>query len=117
MNEDDDEVKDSVNPMKSLGVMHKYGPKYAKAKATRVYLEEYRKTIKALMMQASGEPSAAAQEREAYAHPEYIAHLEALRQAVEEEEALRWKLIAAQAAIETWRSQEASNRAIDRAAA
>ena len=108
--------KTSIDPMQSLNVLHKFGPQYAKAKATRVYLEEFRKTIKALKMVESGEKSAASQEREAYAHPEYVAHLEALRAAVEEEEALRWKLVAAQAAIETWRSKEASNRAMDRAA-
>ncbi len=103
--------------MNSLEVLHKFGPVHAKAKATRVYLEEYRKTLKALKMQASGETSAAAQEREAYAHPEYVTHLEALRMAVEDEEAARWKLLTAQAAIDIWRSQNASNRVLDKAAA
>jgi hypothetical protein len=110
-------VSDPINPMNSLQVLHKFGPMFAKAKATRVYLEEYRKTLKALKMKDSGETSAAAQEREAYAHADYVQHLDALRAAVEDEETMRWKLIAAQAAIETWRSQEASNRAMDKAAA
>jgi hypothetical protein len=35
---------------------------------------------------------------------------------VEVEEQLRWTLIAAQARVEIWRSQEASNRLQDRAA-
>jgi hypothetical protein len=51
------------------------------------------------------------QEREAYASSRYKDHLLALQHAVEVREELRWMLIAAQARIEVWRSQEASNRA------
>jgi hypothetical protein len=97
--------------------MHDTGPLLAKARAERVYVEEYRKSLKALLMQASKAPSAAVQERDAYADDTYIQHLQALRIAVEREEALRWRMVTAQAAVEIWRSQEASNRAMDRAAA
>ena len=44
----------------------------------------------------------------------YLTHLEALKAAVEQEEALRWRMVTAQAAVEIWRSQEASNRGMDR---
>jgi len=47
----------------------------------------------------------------AYASSRYKEHLKALQQAVEAREELRWMLIAAQARIEVWRSQEASSRA------
>lgn len=97
--------------------MHDAGPKLAAAKAERVYLEEYRKTLKALLMKASNQSSAALQEREAYADQQYQQHLSALRIAVEKEEALRWRMVVAQTAVEIWRSQEASNRSMDRAAA
>jgi hypothetical protein len=40
--------------------------------------------------------------------------LDGLKEAVEEAERLRWMLVAAQARIDVWRSQEASNRNIDR---
>jgi hypothetical protein len=40
----------------------------------------------------------------------------ALKEAVKIEESLRWQQIAAQLRVEVWRSQEASNRNIDRAA-
>ena len=88
-------------------------PKYAKAKAERVYLEEFRKTKKALLMQdaeRAGHKSAIAQEREAYAADGYAEHLKALSAAVEEEERLRWLMVAAQARIEAWRSIESSRR-------
>ncbi len=48
------------------------------------------------------------------AHPEYQALLKGLQAAVEKAEELRWKLIAAQARVDVWRSQEASNRTMDR---
>ena len=106
-----------IDPQTSLEMMHKVGPLLAQAKAERVYLEEYRKSLKALLMQASKQTSAVLQEREAYADTQYQAHLQALKIAVEREESLRWKMVTAQTAVEIWRSQESSARAMDRAAA
>jgi len=106
-----------IEPLTSLQAMHDTGPKLAKARAERVYMEEYRKSLKALLMKASTEKSAAMQEREAYADDVYVKHLHALKLATEAEEALRWRMVVSQAAIEVWRSQEASNRAMDRGAA
>jgi hypothetical protein len=88
-------------------------PAYAQAKANRVYLEEFRKSKKALLMrdaEIAGHKSAVSQEREAYADTEYVALLQDLRTAVEQEETYRWRMVAAQARIEAWRSLEASRR-------
>ena len=85
--------------------------KYAKAKADRMYVEEYRKTLKAQIMAEDKSQPVNAQERNAYAHPKYMAHIEAMPIAVQEEEEYRWKLIAAQAAVEVWRSLSANQRA------
>ena len=63
----------------------------------------------------SSASSIAAKEMEAYANDDYVKLLEGLKEAVETEEKLKWQLIAAQARIEIWRSQEATNRTIDRA--
>ena len=84
--------------------------KFAKAKAERIYLEEYRKSLKSLLMKRSLEESLGAQEREAYAHDEYKQLLQGLKEAVEVEEKLRWDLIAAQARVEIWRSEQANLR-------
>jgi hypothetical protein len=46
--------------------------KFAKAKSERVYLEEYRKSLKAILMKRSLESAIGAQERDAYAHPEML---------------------------------------------
>ena len=106
-----------IDPQAALKSMWDLAPQYASAKGQRVYLEEYRKTLKATLMKECRETAIGAQEREAYAAPEYAELLKGLQAAVEAEETLRWRLVSAQAAVEVWRSQEASNRAMDRAAA
>lgn len=102
-----------INIFRALDFIRDNAPSYAKAKAERVYLEEYRKTKKALCMKSAetdGFQTAAAQEREAYADPEYQKLLTGLKAAVEEEERLRWMIVAAQAKIEVWRTLEANKR-------
>ena len=102
---------EQIDVYKCLDYIRDHAKQYAQAKANRVYLEEYRKTLKArLMAQQLGDP-VNAQERYAYAHPEYAELLEGLKVAIEQEENLRWKLIAAQAKIEVWRSLSANQRA------
>ena len=103
-----------IDPQAAVDYMVAKAGEYAKAKSDRIYCEEYRKSLKSMLMKdalAAGHQAANAQEREAYASEEYIRHLKALREAVEIEENLRWMLIAAEARIEVWRSQESSKRA------
>lgn len=104
------------DPNEAIDFIYRSGKTYAQARANRVYLEEYRKSLKAILMKKSAESSVAAQEREAYSHADYITHLEGLKAAVEAEEALRWGLIAAEARVEVWRTESANNRRMDRAA-
>ena len=98
------------DPNEAIEYIFKFGKTYAKAKAERVYIEEYRKSLKAILMKRSIESAVNAQERDAYSNEEYIALLAGLRAAVETEEEVRWGLVAAQARIDVWRSQEASSR-------
>jgi hypothetical protein len=107
-------MADDFDPNDAVDFIYRTAPKYAKAKAERVWVEEFRKSKKALLMKSCGESSVAAQEREAYSHPEYQELLKGLQAAVESEEELRWSLIAAQARIEIWRTREASNRLLDK---
>lgn len=101
----------SEAPDAAIEYLFKQGKRYAQAKADRIYLEEYRKSLKAILMKRSMENAVNAQEREAYSDQEYIELLKGLKVAVETEEELRWGLIAAQARVEVWRTQEASARA------
>lgn len=91
------------------------GKTFARAKAERIYLEEFRKSKKAILMAQSTADAANAREQYAYSHPDYLALLDGLKAAIEVEEELRWKLIAAQTRVEIWRSEEATNRAEGRA--
>lgn len=86
--------------------------KYGRAKAERIQLQEFRKSKKALLMNQKTGPQ---HEREsfAYAHKEYIKILDAIKIAVETEEAIRWQMKAAELKIEMYRTQQANNRMID----
>lgn len=105
-----------IDPQAALEQMWKLAPQYAQAKAERVYIEESLRTIKALEAAKSPATSIAGKELDAYASEPYRAAVAGLKAAVEQEETLRWRLISAQAAVEVFRTMEASNRAIDRAA-
>ena len=100
-------------PYKAIEYIIENAPKFAEAKAQRIYLEEFRKTKKALLMKdalAKGIDSAVAQEREAYAHIEYADLLRGLMVAIEREETLKFMLVAAQMKADIWRSEQASER-------
>lgn len=84
-------------------------PEYAQAKAERVYLEQFRKSKKAMLVQQA-QGTILERESYAYAHPEYLEILEGLKAAVQQEEELRWMLVAAQTKFEAWRTQQANNR-------
>lgn len=109
-------MKEAIDPNKAIDFLLKNAEKYSQAKAQRVYLEEFRKSKKALLMNQSDEKTVNAREQYAYSHPDYVSVIEGLRAAVEIEEELKWQQIAAQLRVEVWRSQEASNRGMDRAA-
>jgi hypothetical protein len=97
-------------PTKAIQYIIDTAPLYAKAKADRIYLEEFRKSRKAQLMANAGTEVLGKQETYAYAHQDYIQILEGIRQAVETEEKYRWLMTAAQARIECWRTEMYSAR-------
>ena len=104
-----------VGPNKAVDYLIEHSRQYAQAKADRVHLEHFRKSKKALLMNECTEKAVTAREQYAYSHPDYIALLDGLREAVRVEEALRWRLTAAQLRVEVWRSENANNRGLERA--
>ena len=98
------------DPHDAVDYIIKHARQFADAKAQRVYLEEFRKSKKALLMKQSIEGALGAQERDAYAHAEYVELLKGLKEAVAIEEKLRWDLIAAQARVDVWRTEQANLR-------
>ena len=109
---------EEINPNAAVDFLLKNAGLFAKAKAERVYLEEFRKSKKALLMQeafCAGVDTMAGQERDSYARTEYQELLKGLKEAVELEETLKWKMTAAQLRVEIWRTTQANNRYIDKA--
>jgi predicted glycosyl hydrolase (DUF1957 family) len=76
----------------------------AQFKANRVYMEEYRKSLKAQIMAEHTNLPGNAQEREAYKDERYIEHLEALKEAVFEDEKIKFLIEAAKAKISAWQT-------------
>jgi hypothetical protein len=107
-----------MKPEDAAQTIRDKAPAYGEAKAQRVYLEEYRKTKKAMLMKEAlklGVEAANAQEREAYADPAYHQVLKGLAVAIEAEETLKWEMESARLDIEIFRTREATNRMQDRA--
>jgi hypothetical protein len=84
----------------------------ASARADRVYVEAYRSSLEALLMKESddGETAAVIQKRNAHMHKTYLAHLNAIRDAVFEDERHRFLREAAQARIQAWQTMSANQR-------
>ena len=83
---------------------------YAKARAERVYVENYLRCKKSLLMQDCDKKAISAKEMCAYAHPDYIALLDSLKAAVEVEETTRWALEKFKIEFEHWRTCQANDR-------
>jgi hypothetical protein len=108
------DVNEAKDPSKAVDFIIEHSGEFAHAKANRVYIENFMRSKKALLMNQSDAKTVADREAFAYAHADYIQLTEGLRAAVEAEEDLRWKLIAAQARVEIWRTASANDRAQDR---
>jgi len=86
---------------------------YAKANADKVYLEQYRKSLKAIKESEAQEKGIkTGQERQAYAysHPEYLELLKGLREATEKSEELRYRMKIAEERVGVWRTKQANGR-------
>lgn len=94
--------------------LEKLALSYAQAQAQADHLAEFRKSKKALLMKEAefaGVKTAAIQERDAYAHPEYVKLLEGLKAATEQALANKWRLELARMRFDWARTQSANRRA------
>lgn len=101
-----------------LAELRQMSEEFATAYSERMYLEEFKKSKLAILMkdaEARGFTSAAAQEREARAHEEYLDLLVDLRTATENSERLRWHLEVAKLGVAVWQTENANQRAERRA--
>jgi len=102
------------NPNDAIEFIYKTAPDYAKAKGELAQLEAFKHSLKAIKMAQAEGSSIAAKEMEAYRSPEYQELCKAIGVATEQVEKLKWQLEAAKMRFEAWRTQEASNRHIEK---
>jgi hypothetical protein len=102
------------DPHKSVEYIYDNAPAYAKAKGILAQLEAYKSSLKSMLMKHSGETSIGAQEREAYADVAYQNHCDAIGRATEQVELLKWRMLSAQMRFDAWRTEQASNRQIEK---
>ena len=79
--------------------------KAAQARADRLHLEDFSKSLKAKIMSEQVDEPLGAQERRAYSDPRYMAHLDALKIAIHDDEKFRFMREAAHVRVDVWRSK------------
>ena len=104
---------DEINIFKALDYIRNNAAPAAKAKATRIYLEQFRKSKKALLINDAPEGTIQSRESYAYAHSDYLTLLQDLRTSVEVEEEYKFMMQAARLKVEVYRTQQANNRFLD----
>jgi hypothetical protein len=102
------------DPHEAINYIFTNAPEYAKAKGQLAQLEAYRHSLRSIMMKKSSEQSLGGQEREAYASQEYQDLCVAIGTATEQAEALKWKITAATMRFDAWRTEQASNRNLEK---
>lgn len=103
-----------TDPNMAIDFIIKNAGKFAQAKSERIYLEQFRSTKKALLMNQCDEKAVNAREQYAYSHTEYQELLHGLKAAVEVEEMLKYQLEAARLRIEVWKTQSFADRQQDK---
>ena len=101
----------AIDPNKAIKYIQENAQAYANAKGTRVHLESFLKTVKAQLMSESDEKTLGAQEAFAYAHGRYIDQLQEFKNAVIEEEYLKYMMRAAEMRVEVWKTDQYTLRA------
>ena len=107
-------MTEEIDIFACLDYIRDHAGEYAQARASRLHLEQYRKSLKALKMNTC-EGAQHIRESFAYADSEYILLLENYKTAVEIETKLLYLMKCAEDKIEVWRTMQANNRFIDKA--
>ena len=97
---------------KAVDWLVKSAPLIAQARAEMVFADEFRKSLKAMLMAESNEAAANVREQFAYAHPKMLAHLQEIKRTVLNYEKLRAQREAASIKIQAWQTASANYRGI-----
>ena len=101
---------DSKEMGDALDTIEEVAPEYAKSKAERIHLDDYRKVQLALLYEHATGKTVAEKESWSIAHAQYAEVLTEHAKAVKRETALYWKLKLAETQIDVWRTIQASRR-------
>jgi hypothetical protein len=96
---------------KALAYLRDTALEAAQARATRLYLDDYSRVVRATIMSEHLSEPVNAQERYANSDTRYKNHLETLRLAIFEDEKHRFLREAADAKIRAWQTMKATLRA------
>jgi len=102
------------DPHKIIEYIYNTAPIYGAAKGQLAELEAYKHSLRAIMMTKSAETTIGGQEKSAYASEEYQNLCKAIGEATEAAETLKWRLESARMRFESWRSEQANNRNLER---
>ena len=102
------------DPHNAYDTIERIKKQYAQAEGLAAGLEAKKKAIIAIMMKKSSEQSLGAQEREAYGSAEYAEYCEQIGEATANKTLLKLEITQAQMEFEAWRSEQATNRNLER---
>jgi hypothetical protein len=87
---------------------------YAYADSRLAWLESYKSALKALKMKDSSSPSIAGKEMDALASDEYLQYCHDLNEAKRKHTSLKLTIETAKMKVEVWRTEQATNRQIEK---
>ena len=87
---------------------------YAAADANLAWLESYKHALKSLKMKESSNPSIAGKEMDALASEEYLQYCYDLEKAKKKYTSLKLIIETAKMKVEVWRTEQATNRQIEK---
>jgi len=103
-----------INPNDEIQYIVDLIDDYAQADGWLASLESYKSGLKALKMKDSSQPSIAGKEMDALASDDYINYCKELDAARVKYTSLKLKIETAKMKVEVWRTEQATNRQIEK---
>jgi hypothetical protein len=103
-----------INPNDEIQNIVDHIDDYAAADANLAWLESYKHALKALKMKESPSPSIAGKEMDALASDEYMTYCHDLEEAKRKHTSLKLTIETAKMKVEVWRTEQATNRQVEK---
>ena len=103
-----------INPNDEIQQIVDHIENYAAAEANLAWLESYKHALKALKMKESPSPSIAGKEMDALSSDDYVEYCHNLEEAKRKHTSLKLTIETCKLKIEVWRTEQATNRQIEK---